>query len=75
MSGFPGEKRNNGKLESYCWVLLLLGWEEPLEKEMTIHFNILAWRIPWTEKLGGLQSVHGVTKSRAERLSTHAYPF
>ena len=27
----------------------LLGWEEPLEKEMAIHFNILAWKIPWTE--------------------------
>ena len=28
----------------------------PLEKGMAIHFSILAWRIPWTEELGGLQS-------------------
>ena len=34
-----------------------LGWEDPLEKEMTTHFSILAWRIPWTEEPGGLQSM------------------
>ena len=34
-----------------------LGWEDPLEKEMTTHSNILAWRIPWTEELGRLQSM------------------
>ena len=31
--------------------------EDILEKEMTIHSSILAWRIPWAEKLGGLQSM------------------
>ena len=34
-----------------------LGREDPLEKEMATHFNILAWRIPWTEEPGGLQSM------------------
>ena len=34
-----------------------LGWEVPLEKGMAIHSSILAWRIPWTEKPGGQQSV------------------
>ena len=34
-----------------------LGQEDPLEKEMAIHSNILAWRIPWTEEPGGLQSI------------------
>ena len=34
-----------------------LGWEVPLEKGMAIHSSILAWRIPWTEKPGSLQSV------------------
>ena len=34
-----------------------LGWEDPLEKEITTHSNILAWRIPWTEELGRLQSM------------------
>ena len=33
-----------------------LGWEDPLEKEMATHSRILAWRIPWTEEPGGLQS-------------------
>ena len=30
-----------------------LGWEDPLEKGMATHFSLLAWRIPWTESLGG----------------------
>ena len=30
------------------------GWEDPLEKGMATHSNILAWRIPWTEEPGGL---------------------
>ena len=34
-----------------------LGWEDPLEKEMATHYSILAWRIPWIEKPGRLQSV------------------
>ena len=34
-----------------------MDWEVPMEKRMAIHSNILAWRIPWTEKHGGLQSV------------------
>ena len=34
-----------------------LGWEDPLEKEMATYPSILAWRIPWTEEPGGLQSM------------------
>jgi len=34
-----------------------LGQEDPLEKGLASHSSILAWRIPWTEKSGGLQSV------------------
>ena len=34
-----------------------LDWEDPLEKGMVTHSSILAWRIPWTEEAGGLQSV------------------
>ena len=33
-----------------------LSWEDPLEKEMATHSSILAWRSPWTEEPGGLQS-------------------
>ena len=39
--------------ETWVWSL---GWEDPLEKEMATHSTILAWRIPWTEEPGGLQS-------------------
>ena len=39
-----------------------LGWEDPLEEEMAAHSSILAWKIPWTEKPGGLQSM-GLQKS------------
>ena len=34
-----------------------LGWEDPLEEEMATHSSILAWRFPWTEEPGGLQSM------------------
>ena len=34
-----------------------LGQEDPLEKEMAIHFSTIAWKIPWTEESGRLQSM------------------
>ena len=34
-----------------------LGWGDPLEKGKATHSSILAWRIPWTEELGGLKSM------------------
>ena len=40
-----------------------LGWEDPLGKEMAIHSSLLAWRIPWTEELGRLQST-GLQRAR-----------
>ena len=54
---FPGSsagKESPGNVGD--WVQSL-GWEDPLEKEMAPHSTILAWRIPWTEKPGGLQSM------------------
>ena len=33
-----------------------LGWEDPLEKAMATHFSVLAWRIPWTEEPGHIES-------------------
>ena len=42
-----------------------LGWEDPLQKRMATHSSILARIIPWTEELGGLQSV-GVTKNQTQ---------
>ena len=38
-------------------VVQSLGWEDPLEDSMATHSNILAWRIPWAEKPGRLQSM------------------
>ena len=40
-----------------------LGWEDPLEKGIATHSTILAWRIPWTEESGGLQSI-GLQRDR-----------
>ena len=48
-----------------------LDWVVPLEKEMETHSSILAWKIPWTEEPGSLQSI-GSQKSWT-RLSTHMY--
>ena len=39
-------------LETQIWSLV---WEDPLEEGKATHSNILAWRIPWTEEVGGLQ--------------------
>ena len=39
-----------------------LGWEDPLEKGMATHSSITAWRIPWTEEPGGLQTREGHKK-------------
>ena len=45
-----------------------LGQEDPLEKEMASHSSILAWRILWTEELGGLQSTGRKESDTTERL-------
>ena len=45
-----------------------LGREDPLEKEMAIHSSILAWRIPWTDELGGLQSTGRKESDMTEQL-------
>ena len=46
-----------------------LGWEDPLEKGMTVHSSILAWRIPWTEEPGRLQSRFRKESDMTERLT------
>ena len=47
------------------------GWEDPLEKEMATHSNIFAWKIPWTEESGGLQS-KGSQRMRHDWMTKHA---
>ena len=46
-----------------------LGWEDPLEKEMATHSSILAWKIPWTEEPGRLQSMGSQTVRQLWRTS------
>ena len=46
-----------------------LNQEDPLEKGMATHSSILAWRIPWTEEPGGLQSMVSLESDTTERLS------
>ena len=46
-----------------------LGWKVPLEKEMATHSGNLAWKIPWTEEPGGLQSMESQRVRHTERLS------
>ena len=53
---------NNLPAMQETWVQSL-GWEDPLEKGMATHPSILAWRIPWVEEIGGLQSV-GLQRAR-----------
>ena len=58
--GLPGGSALKNLLVSQelqeMWVRSL-GWEDPLEEFMVTPSNILAWRIPWTEEHGGLQSI------------------
>ena len=55
--------------------VLSLGWEDPLEEGMAIHSSILAWRIPWTEESGGLQSVGSqrVRRNWGDLARTHIF--
>ena len=50
-----------------------LGQEDPLEEEMATHSSILAWRIPWTEEPGRLQSIVSQRIEKTGELSTHTH--
>ena len=56
LKGFPGDLVKDLPAMQETWVRSL-GQKNPLEKGMTIHSSILAWRIPWTEEHGRLQSM------------------
>ena len=51
-----------------------LGGEDPLEKEMTAYFSILAWEIPWTEESGELQSMGSQESDTTQGLNHHHNP-
>ena len=50
--------------------VLFLGWEDPLEKDMTTDSSILAWRVPWTEKPDRLQSMGLQESDMTQRLNS-----
>ena len=52
-----------------------MGQEDSLEKKMTTHSSVLAWRIPWTEEPGGLQSMRSQKSDMTGHVNTHrSYP-
>ena len=57
--------------ETQVWSL---GWEDPLEEGIATHSSILAWRIPWTEEPGGLQSM-GSQRLGHNWVTKHTYIF
>ena len=69
--GFPGGSEVKASASNAGDRVRSLGREDPLEKEMVTHSSILAWRIPWMEKLGRA-TVHGVAKSQT-RLSNFTF--
>ena len=69
--GFPGGSEVKASAcNAETWVRSL-GPEDPLEKELATHSSILAWRISWTEKPGGLQSTAFKESDMTERLHFH----
>ena len=54
---FPGDSDSKESACNAGDLGLIPGLEDPLEKEMATHFSILAWKIPWTEEPGRLQSM------------------
>ena len=51
-----------------------LGWEDPLEKRIATHSNILAWRIPWTEEPEGLQLMGSQSQTQLTNKYFHFSP-
>ena len=62
----------NPRAMQETWVQSL-GWEDSLEKEMATDSSILAWRIPWTEEPGGLQSMWSQSQTQlSDEAHTHS---
>ena len=67
--GFPGGSEVKTSVCNAGDLGLIPGREDPLEKEMATHSSILAWRIPWTEEPGGLQSTESDMTERLHSLT------
>ena len=72
---FPGStsgKEPVGQCRRYkWWWLWSLGWADFLEESTATHSSILAWRIPWTEEPGRLQSMWSQNQTGLKQLTTH----
>ena len=82
LQGFPSGsvvKNQPAMQETQETRVQFLDWEDPLEKGMATHSSILAWKIPWTEEAGGLQSIgshrvgHDWSEWTCVRTHTHAH--
>ena len=72
LKGFPGAQMVKNLPGRQATRVRSLGQEDPLEKEMATHSGILAWRIPWTQEPGGLQSMGQQSQTQ---LSDSHFPF
>ena len=62
--GFPGDSAVKNPPAMQETQVQSLDWQDPLEEEMATHSSILAWKIPWTEKPGRLQSMGSQSQTR-----------
>ena len=71
--GFPSDSAVKDPSAMQETQVRSLGWEDPLEEGMATHSSILAWRVPWIEEPGGLQSMGSqrVGHEAAEHARTH----
>ena len=76
--GFPGGSAVNNwpvMQKTQDTQVQSLGREDPLEEGMATHSSILAWRIPWTEEPGGLQSIASKELDTTEGLTMHTHTY
>ena len=71
--GFPGGSVVKNSPAVQETQVQSLGWEDPLEEGMATHSSIPAWRIPWTEEPGGLQSMGSQRVGHTEELTLRAF--
>ena len=71
--GFPAGSDHQNLPAGWETQALSLGWEDPLEEDMAIHSSILAWKIPWTDEAGGLQSMGSQRAGFDSATNTHTH--
>ena len=71
--GFPGGSAVKNPFVMQETQVQSLSGKDPLEEGIATHSSILAWRIPWPEESGGLNTVPGVTKSQTQQATEHTH--